>query len=114
VIDRIPSAATVPQPPAERAVPSASKPAPAAFTGELDAATNLSTPPPEVLHELDKTGQALRELSEKHVEVRFHIDESQRVHVTMLDEGGNVIRTIPAAGLLDALAGRGLSLDTRA
>jgi hypothetical protein len=67
-----------------------------------------------VLHELDKTGQALRELADKQVEVRFDIDESQRVHVTMLDSGGNVIRTIPAAGLLDALAGRGLSLDTRA
>jgi hypothetical protein len=114
VIDRIPQAATAPHPPAARAVSSSTSPAPAAFAGELDAATIPSTPPPEVLQELDKAGQALRELSDKQVEVRFDIDESQRVHVTMLDGGGNVIRTIPATGLLDALAGRGLSLDTRA
>jgi hypothetical protein len=114
VIDRIPPAATGPLPSAtERALSGATRPATAAFAGELDAAIP-STPPPEVLRDLDKAGRVLHELADKHVEVRFHIDESQRVHVTMVDAGGNVIRRIPATGLLDAIAGRGLSLDTTA
>ncbi|MFL5963060.1 MAG: hypothetical protein ACJ757_09245 [Gaiellaceae bacterium] len=113
MIDRIPSAATAPLPSPERAVSPAGEPTPATFAGELDTAIP-SAPPAEVLQELDKAGHALRELADKHIEVRFHIDESQRVHVTMLDASGNVIRRIPARGLLDALAGRGLSFDTTA
>jgi uncharacterized FlaG/YvyC family protein len=112
VIERTPPAATSPLHPAER--PSqAARSTTATFAGELDAAIP-ATPPAEVLADLDKAGRVLNELSDKNVKVRFDIDEAQRVQVTMTDEHGNVLRKIPATGLLDALAGRGLSLDTTA
>jgi flagellar protein FlaG len=65
-----------------------------------------ATPPPDALAELDKAARVLDELGKKQVNLHFEIDDtSKRIHVQVRDNGGNVLREIPATRLLDVLAG---------
>ena len=65
-----------------------------------------STPPPEVLADLDRAAQVLHELSRRNVALHFEVDkESRKIHVQVLDGNGKVVREIPATRLMDVLSG---------
>lgn len=63
-----------------------------------------ATPPPEVLHALDKAQQVLGDLAKSNVTLHFEMAGS-RVVIQVKDADGNVVREIPPKKLLDLLAG---------
>jgi uncharacterized FlaG/YvyC family protein len=75
----------------------------------------LPAEPPAALHEeYSAAAKVIEDLAAKQVNLHFEIDEdTNRVHVQMLDQNGRVIREIPARSLLDSLSGGGLLIDER-
>ncbi len=91
---------TASQDPAKRRPPVAADSA--AFSGDVPA-----SPPPEVLDAIDAASRAYRELHAQGRELRFDAD-GDRVHVTVTDLDGNVLREIPASHALDVATGGSL------
>jgi uncharacterized FlaG/YvyC family protein len=75
----------------------------------------LPAEPPAALHEeYSAAAKVIEDLAAQQVNLHFEIDEdTNRVHVQMLDRNGHVIREIPARSLLDSLSGGGLLIDER-
>lgn len=65
-----------------------------------------STPPPEVLHALNKAAQVLDDLAAKQINLHFEVDDQTNdVRVQVRDADGKVVREIPPRRLLDILSG---------
>jgi hypothetical protein len=80
----------------------------------LTAVPSSADEPPAALQaEYRAAARVIEELTARHVNLHFEIDESSnRVHVQVLDSNGEIIREIPARRLLDMLSGGGLMIDT--
>jgi hypothetical protein len=71
---------------------------------QLDAIP--SSPPPEVLAQIDAASEAVDKLHEHGRELHFAFDPSRgRVEIEVRDLDGNVLRTIPPSKALDVAAG---------
>ena len=90
------------------AAPSASASAPArAPAAEPDVIVEIgvpATPPPEVLDQVGQAAERALALAAANRELHFRKDpDSSRVIVEVRDLRGNVIRTIPPSGALEAM-----------
>ncbi|MFN0153495.1 MAG: flagellar protein FlaG [Gaiella sp.] len=78
--------------------------APAVKEGLLDPFP--SSPPPEVLKDLDHAQGVIADLASRQLNLEFEVDKgSNRIRVTVRDESGKVIREVPARHALDLLSG---------
>jgi flagellar protein FlaG len=76
-----------------------------AVEGVIDD-TLPSSPPAEVLQQLEAAGQRYQELRSQKRELHFrHDDMANRVVVEVRDLDGNVLRTVPPSKALDIIAG---------
>src|SRR3954447_8264573 len=65
-----------------------------------------SEPPAALQAEYQAAAKVIEELAAQQVNLHFELDDdSNRVHVQVLDGDGEVIRDIPARSLLDMLGG---------
>ncbi len=65
-----------------------------------------SSPPPEVLKDLDHAQRVISDLVTRNLNLEFEVDEkSNRIHVTVRDGNGKVIREVPARHALELLSG---------
>jgi uncharacterized FlaG/YvyC family protein len=68
-----------------------------------------AAPPPEVHDAIAVAAQAHQRLAESGRELRFDVDETTgKLSVTVHDENGNVLSTIPPSKALDVAAGGSL------
>ena len=68
-----------------------------------------STPPPDVLREVQEAGRRAEELWDARRELHFALDDgSGRVIVQVRDLEGRVIRTIPPSEALEIMSGRAI------
>jgi uncharacterized FlaG/YvyC family protein len=69
------------------------------------AAEIPTTPPAEVLENLNRAAEVLQELASKRLELRFAIGKDKHVEVEVRDADGQVVRRIPATSALEMLSG---------
>jgi uncharacterized FlaG/YvyC family protein len=73
-----------------------------------------SEPPAALQAEYSAAARVIEDLASRQVNLHFEIDQqTNRVHVQMLNSDGDVIREIPAKSLLESLSGGGLLIDQR-
>ncbi len=73
-------------------------------------------PPTDMLAELDRAAAVMDELAARQVAIKLDVDwSSGKVHVKVVDGGGELIREIGAGHMLDVLStgsASGLTVDT--
>jgi hypothetical protein len=86
-----------------------------AFVAELTSSDRdlrieaaLNGPPPDVLDQIATAGRIHDQLRESGHEVRFSSDEDGRPAIELHDRGGNTVRTMSIAEVLDVTAGKPL------
>lgn len=72
-----------------------------------------SSPPQALQAEYTVAAQAIETLASQQINLHFEVDDSNFVHVQVLDHEGQVLREIPASSLFDTLSGGGLLIDQR-
>jgi uncharacterized FlaG/YvyC family protein len=72
-----------------------------------------ATPPPALQAEYSVAAQAIEMLAAQQINLHFEVDDTNTVHVQVLDSDGQVLKEIPASSLLDTLSGGGLLIDQR-
>lgn len=75
---------------------------------EPAAAVEIPTSPPaEVLENLNRAAQVLEELASKRLELRFAVGKDRHIEVEVRDADGQVVRRIPATSAVEMLSGGG-------
>lgn len=65
-----------------------------------------ASPPPEVLHALDRAQSVLAELASRQVSMHVSVDdETSKIHVELRDSEGRLIREVPVTHATAMLAG---------
>lgn len=72
-----------------------------------------SSPPPALQAEYSVAAQAIETLASQQINLHFEVDDSNFVHVQVLNSDGEVLKEIPASSLFDTLSGGGLLIDQR-
>jgi hypothetical protein len=74
----------------------------------LDPGTGLpASPPADVLAALDRAAKVASELRARKLDVQFDAPAEGPVQVKVVDDGGQVLHTIPVTHALDLLSGDG-------
>jgi hypothetical protein len=71
-----------------------------------------SEPPAEVLAEIGAAMDQLDALKERQLSLRFDVRDGQRLRIEVVDDEGNVIRTVPATEAIEIVTGQ-RSVDGR-
>jgi hypothetical protein len=76
------------------------------FARDLNVASSLSSPPPEVSAEVQGAARAAARLHELGRELRFDHGDDGRLRVELRDHDGNVLRQVPTAEVFDFAEGK--------